>query len=118
MAPGNFLDGNVVDVPHAGGPMPFDKAALPDSYLLELSQVPERTFTLRDPALGRTVTLDFAETPYCTLWSDGAFVCIEPCWGLPDSKPQKPFEQKDGIQIIPPLGTLRAGFAIHARLEA
>jgi galactose mutarotase-like enzyme len=118
MAPGNFLDGNVVDVPHAGGPMPFDKTALPDSYLLELSQVPERTFTLRDAAGGRMVELDFAETPYCTLWSDGAFVCIEPCWGLPDSKPQKPFEQKVGIQVIPPLGTLRAGFAIHARLES
>jgi len=112
-APGNFLDGRVEEVAHAGGPMPFDKAALPDSYLLELARVPDRRFTLRDAAAGKSVTLDFSETPYCTLWSDGPFVCIEPCWGLPDSQPQKPFEQKDGIQIIAPLGTLSAGFSIH-----
>jgi galactose mutarotase-like enzyme len=114
-APGNFLDGRVDDVPHAGGPMPFDKAALPDSYLLELSQVPERTITLRDPVAGTTVALDLSEAPYLTLWSDGGpLVCIEPCWGLPDSRPQKPFEEKDGIQAIPPLDILRAGFSIHA----
>jgi len=118
MAPGNFLDGEVVEVPHAGGPMPFDKAALPGSYLLELSQVPDRRFTLRDNASGHSVTVDMAEAPYCTLWSDGPFVCIEPCWGLPDSQPPKPFEKKDGIQIIAPLGTLSAGFAIHAALSA
>jgi len=112
-APGNFLDGRVEEVAHAGGPMPFDKAALPGSYLLELTRVPDRRFTLRDAAAGKSVTLDFSETPYCTLWSDGPFVCIEPCWGLPDSQPQKPFEQKDGIQVIAPLGTLSAGFSIH-----
>lgn len=115
-APGNFLDGRVEPVEHRGGPMPFDKGALPDSYLLELSQVPTRLFTLRDA--GRAVVLDFSEVPYCTLWSDGgSFLCIEPCWGLPDSDPQKPFEKKDGIQTIAPLGTLRAGFSIHPALE-
>jgi galactose mutarotase-like enzyme len=97
--------------------MPFDKAALPGSYLLELSGVPQRIFTLRDPASGRVLDLDFSEPPYCTLWSEGAFICIEPCWGLPDSNPQKPFEEKDGIQRIPPLGTLQAGFSIHAKIE-
>jgi len=98
--------------------MPFDKAALPDSYLLGLSEVPGRIFVLRDPAAGRSVSLDFSEAPYCTLWSDGGpMMCIEPCWGLPDSVPQKPFEEKDGIQVIPPLGSLRAGFSIHASLE-
>lgn len=118
-APGNFLDGRVDDVPHAGGPMPFDKAALPDSYLLELSGVSDRKLTLRDAAAGKSVALDFTETPYMTLWSDGGpMICIEPCWGLPDSDPQKPFEQKDGIQVIPPLDILRAGFSIHATLEA
>ena len=117
-APGNFLDGRVDVVPHAGGPMPFDKAALPDSYLLELSEVPTRIFTLRDAAAGASVVLDFSETPYCTLWSDGgAMICVEPCWGLPDSDPQKPFEKKDGIQVIAPLGGLRAGFSIHAAVE-
>jgi galactose mutarotase-like enzyme len=118
MAPGNFLDGQVEEVVHAGGPMPFDKAALPGSYLLELSGVPQRLFTLRDPASGRVIDLDFTESPYCTLWSEGAFICIEPCWGLPDSDPQKPFEEKDGIQTIPPLGILQAGFSIHAKIES
>lgn len=117
-APGNFLDGRVDIVPHGGGPMPFDKAALPGSYLIELADVPVRIFTLRDVPAGTSVVLDFSEAPYCTLWSeDGSMICIEPCWGLPDSDPQKPFENKDGIQIIPPLGRLRAGFSIHAALE-
>jgi galactose mutarotase-like enzyme len=36
------------------------------------------------------------------LWSDGnPFICIEPCWGLPDHHEQRPFEQKLGIQVIP-----------------
>lgn len=116
-APGNFLDGNTEEVAHAGGPMPFDKAALPGSYLLELAGVPERTFTLRDADAGRTVRLDFSEVPYCTLWSEGDFMCIEPCWGLPDSRPQKPFEEKDGIQVIAPGATLRAGFGVAVTLE-
>lgn len=116
-APDNFLDGRTEDIVHAGGPMPFDQAALPGSYLLELAGVPERIFTLRDPAAGRTVRLDFSEVPYCTLWSEGDFVCIEPCWGLPDSRPQKPFEAKDGIQVIAPGATLRAGFGITIETE-
>ncbi len=115
-APGNFLDGRTEDIAHAGGPMPFDKAALPGSFLLELAGVPDRIFSLHDPATGRTVRLDFAEVPYCTLWSEGDFVCIEPCWGLPDSVPQKPFEQKDGIQTIAPGSTLRAGFGMDIEL--
>jgi len=51
-----------------------------------------------------------------TLWSDlGPFLCIEPCWGLPDSNPQKPFEEKIGIQHIPAGGTLDASFTIRPR---
>ncbi|HVE17165.1 MAG TPA: hypothetical protein VNB29_10540 [Chthoniobacterales bacterium] len=117
-APGNFLDGRVDTIVHTGGPMPFDKAALEGSYLVELSGVPTRMFNLRDLDGGGSVVLDFSEVPYCTLWSDGpSMICIEPCWGLPDSNPQKPFEMKDGIQIIPPQGALRAGFSIHVALE-
>lgn len=115
-APGNFLDGRVESVEHAGGPMPFDKSALPDSYLLGLSQVASRLFTMRDGE--RAVVLNFSDAPYCTLWSDNpGLICIEPCWGLPDSDPQKPFEDKDGIQVIAPQGCLRAGFSIHATIN-
>jgi galactose mutarotase-like enzyme len=117
-APGNFLDGRVDEVAHAGGPMPFDKAALLGSYLLGLSGVPSRLITLRDSESGTSVVLDFSEAPYCTLWSESeAMICIEPCWGLPDSDPQKPFESKDGIQEIPPLASLSAGFSIHTSLN-
>jgi hypothetical protein len=63
--------------------------------------------------VGRSVSLDFSEVPYVTFWSDSDdFVCIEPCWGLPDSDPPTPFEKKAGIQTIPPLGRLRRGFSI------
>ncbi len=116
MAPGNFLDGRVEEVVHPGGPMPFDKAALRDSYLLELARVPDRHFTLTDAATGRSVMIDLSESPYCTLWSDGPFICIEPCWGLPDSQPPTAFEAKVGIQVIAPLSTLSAGFSIHPGL--
>ncbi len=116
-APGNFLDGREEPIVFDGGPMPFDKSALPGSYILGLARVPDRTITLRDAQAGREVVLDFSEVPTMTLWSDdAAMICIEPCWGLPDSVPQKPFDQKDGIQIIQPGSSLTAGFSIRATL--
>lgn len=118
-APGNFLDGRVEAVEHAGGEMPFDKAKLPDSYLVELSKISGRVFWVADPESGRTTRLDFSEVPYLTLWSGGeGFLCVEPCWGLPDSDPQKPFEKKDGIQVIAPNGSFVAGFSIHPSLTS
>lgn len=113
-APGNFLNGKVEPIEHAGGAMPFDKALLPGSFLLELSQVPDRTFRLTDPESGRRVVFDFAEVPYLTVWSEGDdFICIEPCWGLPDSNPPVAFEDKVGIQKLPAGGELIRAFAIR-----
>jgi galactose mutarotase-like enzyme len=40
------------------------------------------------------------------------FLCVEPCWGLPDAHEQRTFEEKEGIQTIPPGGELRASFSI------
>jgi galactose mutarotase-like enzyme len=112
MAPGNFLDGRVETLDHKGGNLPIDRSRLVDSYLFELAGVPEPIFVLRDE--GWELELDFRGVPYCTLWSDGGpFLCVEPCWGLPDSQPQKPFEEKDGIQTVPPLQTLRASFRMR-----
>lgn len=113
LAPENFLSGEIQEFDFAGGLMPFDKSALPDSYLLDLADVADRTFILEDPATGRRVTLDFAQAPYLTLWSDGnTFICIEPCWGLPDHHDQRPFELKEGIQTISPMGHLERSFRI------
>ena len=113
-APGNFLNGETEEVPFAGGEMPFAKEALPDSYLLGLEKLPVRVFTLEDDALNHRVVLDFSEVPFLTLWSEmDTFICIEPCWGLPDSNPPRPFEQKIGIQTIPAGGTLSRGFTIN-----
>lgn len=115
LAPGDFLSGEVVEIDHAGGAMPFDKAALPGSYLLELASVPERKFTLVDAGGGRRVEVDCPLAPYLTLWSDGnAFICIEPCWGLPDHSEQRPFEEKLGIQVIAPGETFARDFTIRA----
>jgi galactose mutarotase-like enzyme len=97
--------------------MPFDRARLPGSYILEFIFVPAPTFLFRDPPSGRSVTLDFAEVPYFTLWSDGGpFLCVEPCWGLTDRHDQRAFEEKDGIQTIGPGDELRAGFTIQPEL--
>lgn len=112
-APGNFLDGREEDFVFAGGEMPLDRARLPDSYLLGLEGVPDRRFAVEDFASGRRVVLDFSEVPFLTVWSDmNPFLCLEPCWGLPDGNPPRPFEQKIGIQTIAPGASLRRGFGI------
>ena len=94
--------------------MPFAKEKLVGSYILELLDVPDRTFTYSDEASSRAITFDFSEVPYLTLWSDGGpFLCIEPCWGLTDHDEQRPFEDKAGLQRIPPRGKLEAKFAMR-----
>ncbi|MFY8215036.1 MAG: hypothetical protein ACOVMP_00370, partial [Chthoniobacterales bacterium] len=53
MAPGNFLDGHIETIPFDGGPMPFDKAKLEDSYLLGIEDLASRVMVIKDGA--RTV---------------------------------------------------------------
>lgn len=118
LAPGNFLSGETTEIDHPGGPMPFDKLRLVDSYLLEPAYVKDAVFVVEDAAGGRRVELDCPQAPYVTLWSDGHdFICIEPCWGLPDAHQQVPFEQKAGMQRIEPGGTLEREFVIRASLS-
>lgn len=116
MAPGNFLDGRTEVLDFVGGEMPYAKDALPDSYLIELGGVPQPRFTLSAPSVGREVVLDFRDVPYATFWSGGPdYLCIEPCWGLPDANPPTPFESKPGIQTIPAGSVLRRAFSIEPR---
>jgi len=118
-SPGNYLSGQTRDIEFAGGEMPFSKTELPGSIILELLDVPRRLFSYVDPPSGRWVTLDLIDVPYVTLWSDsGPFLCIEPCWGLTDHQEQRAFEEKEGIRIIPPNGTLRAWFEMTAELAS
>lgn len=112
-APENFLSGEREEFDFAGGPMPFKKSELPGSFLLELKNVELPLFTFGDRDSGRQVLLNCSGAPYVTLWSDGgAFLCIEPCWGLPDHHEQRPFESKPGIQEIEPGGSLTRSFTI------
>ncbi len=116
-SPGNYLSGETEEIDFHGGVMPFERAKLPGSYILELVDVTDRRFVFRDPPSGREVTVDLDGAPYLTLWSDGgAFLCVEPCWGLTDRHEQRPFEEKDGIQTIPAGGKLTAGFSIAPAL--
>ncbi|HEY2801888.1 MAG TPA: hypothetical protein VGI85_14955 [Chthoniobacterales bacterium] len=118
-APENFLSGETEDIDFAGGEMPFDRTKLVGSYILELVDVPDRTFLFLDPPSGRRVEIQLGSAPYVTLWSDGgAFLCVEPCWGLTDRHEQRPFEEKDGIQKIAPAGTLDAAFLITPTLTS
>ena len=116
MAPGDFLDGTTQEVDFAGGEMPeafFSKKDLPGSYLLDLEGVKDRRFILEAPALGHRVTCDYSEAPYLTLWSNGdSFLCVEPCWGLPDSNPPVPFEKKKGLVSIATGETLKASLRV------
>ncbi len=115
LAPGDFLSGETRPIHHAGGEVPFPKDTLPGSYLIEVPTTGERWCALVDPAGGRRVTVDLSECPFLTLWSDGRgnFVCIEPCWGLPDHHEQRAFEDKLGIQKIGPGQGLQRGFTVR-----
>lgn len=118
-SPGNFLSGETRDFQFAGGEMPFPTSDLPGSIILELVDVPRRQFSYVDPPSGRWVMLDLRGVPYLTLWSDGgAFLCVEPCWGVTDHHEQRPFEDKKGIQSIPPRGGLRASFSMTPQLAS
>lgn len=113
MAPGDFLDGSVEEIPFSGGEMPFPKKDLPGSFLLDLEQVSDRRFVLEAPALGHRVECDYSEAPYLTLWSNGdPLLCIEPCWGLPDHNPPVPFERKKAIQHIAARSTITASLSV------
>jgi galactose mutarotase-like enzyme len=116
-SPGNYLSGETEDIRFAGGEMPFERAKLAGSYILEFIDVPARTFTFSDPPSSRIVSLDLANVPYLTLWSDGGlFLCVEPCWGLTDHHEQRAFEDKEGIQKIPAGQELVASFSFEPRL--
>lgn len=114
LAPGNFLSGEEREFHHPGGAHKFPADELEDSFLLEPREVESRHVTLHDPGSGHRVTLDLGSAPYLTIWSSGSdFLCVEPCWGLPDHHEQRPFEQKLGIQEIPAGGTLEASCTIE-----
>jgi len=118
-SPENYLSGETEDIRFTGSEMPFAKEKLQGSYILELVDVPDRTFTFTDPPSGRTVAIDLTGVPYLTLWSDGGpFLCVEPCWGLTDHHEQRAFEDKEGIQQIPAGEELAANFSIEPRLAA
>jgi hypothetical protein len=112
-SPGNFLSGETRDIEFPGGEMPFSKAELPGSIILELIKVARPQFSFVDPESGRWVIMNLAGVPYITLWSDGGpLLCVEPCWGLTDDHEQRTFEDKRGIQTIPSGGQLRASFSM------
>ena len=118
-SPGNYLSGETRDIDFSGGEMPFPKGELPGSCILELVDVPKRELCYVDPLSGRWVTVDLTGVPYLTLWSDGGpFLCIEPCWGLTDHHEQRAFEDKQGIQTIPPGSELRASFTMAPLLAS
>jgi galactose mutarotase-like enzyme len=118
-SPTNYLSGETEDIRFAGGEMPFPREKLPGSYILELVDVPERTFTYSDPPSGRRVSIDLTSVPYLTLWSDGGpFLCVEPCWGLTDHEQQRAFEDKEGIQAIAAGGELHASFTMEPRITS
>lgn len=106
-APNNFLSGEIEEIQHPGGPFSFPPEKLPSSFIFGLEKVPQRRLVFRDRKEGRKMICNFQDVPYLTVWSDGnPFVCVEPCWGLPDHHEQRPFEQKAGIQIVPAKGQL------------
>ena len=113
------MSGETRDIEFPGGEMRFSKNELPGSIILELVDIPRPQFSYVDPPSGRWVMLDLSGVPYLTLWSDGRpFLCVEPCWGLTDHHEQRAFEDKKGIQTIPPRGELCASFSLTPQLAS
>jgi galactose mutarotase-like enzyme len=114
LAPENFLSGEIQEFETEGGTMAIRPFELPGSFLIEPVEIDETIVRLHDFGTGSEVQIDLSEAPYFTIWSDlNPFICIEPCWGLPDHQEQRPFEQKLGIQMIPPGGTLTRRFSMR-----
>jgi galactose mutarotase-like enzyme len=114
LAPDNFLNGETVEFEASGGTMPIKPFELPGSFLLEAIDVDSYDVRLQDYGRHRQVELDLSEAPYFTIWSDlNPFICVEPCWGLPDHQDQRPFEKKLGIQAIPPKDMLTRRFSMR-----
>jgi galactose mutarotase-like enzyme len=114
LAPENFLSGETLEFESDGGTWPVKPFELPGSFLLEPVDIEQNVVILRDYEDRRQVEIDIGETPYLTIWSDlNPFICIEPCWGLPDHRDQRPFEKKLGIQVIEPGGTLESRFSMR-----
>jgi galactose mutarotase-like enzyme len=114
LAPDNFLSGETVEFESDGATMPIKPFELPGSFLLETLEADSYVLKLLDYGWNRQIELDFADAPYFTIWSDlSPFICIEPCWGLPDHQEQRPFEKKLGIQAIPPLEKFTRRFSMR-----
>jgi len=114
LAPNNFLSGETVEFESDGATMPIKPFELPGSFLLETIEADSYVVKLLDYGRNRQVELDFSDAPYFTIWSDlNPFICIEPCWGLPDHEEQRAFEKKLGIQSIPPLETFTRRFSMR-----
>jgi galactose mutarotase-like enzyme len=114
LAPDNFLSGDTVEFESDGATMPIKPFELPGSFLLETIESDSYVAKLLDYGRNRQIELDFSDAPYFTIWSDlNPFICIEPCWGLPDHQDQRPFEKKLGIQVIPPQEALTRRFSMR-----
>jgi galactose mutarotase-like enzyme len=114
LAPNDFLSGETVEFESDGATMPIKPFELPGSFLLETIEADSYVVKLLDYGFNRQIELDFSDAPYFTIWSDlNPFICIEPCWGLPDHQEQRPFEKKLGIQVIPPQETFVRRFSMR-----
>jgi galactose mutarotase-like enzyme len=114
LAPDNFLSGETVEFESDGATMPIKPFELPGSFLLETIESDSYVVKLLDFGENRQVEIDISDAPYFTIWSDlNPFICIEPCWGLPDHQEQRAFEKKLGIQTIPPQETFSRRFSMR-----
>ena len=64
----------------------------------------------------RTLVYDLGEVPVLALWSHdkfGAYVCVEPWFGQPDTvEPNPELSQKEGIRILKPQENFSYSYSI------
>jgi galactose mutarotase-like enzyme len=97
------LTGEYLDQ-ECSGQFLFDESGLDYTYVLDLTNMQERSVCLRDPIAGIEHWIELGTLPHLGIWSDpGApFICLEPWNGCDDWAQKSHFEDRFGtLQLLP-----------------
>jgi len=111
---GRFLSDEITEV-KLGEPLEWTEEVLFRTILLELDDRETRQVTLRDPAAGVDINLEFPDFSQLAIWSDPGydFICIEPWQGMVDHQRQETFDKKLGIIHLEPGETVEKKIVVR-----
>ena len=97
------LTGNTNPEDVSGG-IKWTEEELEATMMYGVDNPEQRKVTLRDPAAGVDVTVEFEDFPHLGFWSEPGyeFICIEPWQGMDDHEEQETFDKKPGVVCLAP----------------